>query len=768
MLTVNHRSEPRYHPATNTTAIGRATADTRPRPLDDDGGADPNYAAYSTSRPRGNPAAFTPSRDPRLARQPRNDSGAVPRPPPRQDAVADARRTTERFQDPRVDDSPRPSDTRDLRNTRDAKDTRDPREARDVKDTRDPREACDVKDTRDPRETRDVKDTRDSRDNRDLRDTRNTDPRTSAERLQNRVNLGNDVLSNEQTGVRRPSMPLPRGSAQALEPGQPSSVRSLLPPIGQSFAQLAPNDSRAWSAFIYKNRDILDMDYKLFLQEAVSAYRRGDNSRARICVQEFVLLSNCSKLSDQRMRIFLNKLVDEDEAVLGAFFDKVDVEYATVKEMTEADGVASQSVNEHAGRGVRDVNPGREKLLPTQGIDREVRYTGSSKGLERVPADNVASNRASRDARTSEQPTNRAATRPGDLPIREALGSNRDVRQRSMTQTSREETASQATEGQQSLVIDEVQIRAEDPRVDRLDERYQVRQDARKFFIEGRVFALMWHESAGQGKKAGQGNGKGQTNSAKYQTKVFSQIRRMIVGQEREGFCWCIPVYTYNSQGVAKHGMKEQERKAHTVLHMTKTTAFTSVEEKGMMPKSPISVSPANEDQALDRMSRAHFGMVHTVQWNVPVMNVGRVSQDSMDDFREYWDAEHSRKSDRTTHRTGDNKRARTEVRGTKGDLDCVEDEPERPREAPRQGGENSQRERERERTGRDRQESQRERDQVGRDREGPRREREQPRREREIVRHDKTDPRREREGNRRAGDESRAEKSRDPRQPRS
>jgi hypothetical protein len=59
--------------------------------------------------------------------------------------------------------------------------------------------------------------------------------------------------------------------------------------------------------------------------------------------------------------------------------------------------------------------------------------------------------------------------------------------------------------------------------------------------------------------------------------------------------------------------------------------------EETDMNKKPIAVDKASADQKLDVMSRINFSRVHTVIWNVKVMNVGMVSRESMPSLVSYW-----------------------------------------------------------------------------------------------------------------------------------
>ena len=55
------------------------------------------------------------------------------------------------------------------------------------------------------------------------------------------------------------------------------------------------------------------------------------------------------------------------------------------------------------------------------------------------------------------------------------------------------------------------------------------------------------------------------------------------------------------------------------------------------MNKRPIAVDKSSPDQKLHEMSRLNFSRVHTVIWNVKVMNVGKVTDASMPAFESYW-----------------------------------------------------------------------------------------------------------------------------------
>ena len=168
-----------------------------------------------------------------------------------------------------------------------------------------------------------------------------------------------------------------------------------------------------------------------------------------------------------------------------------------------------------------------------------------------------------------------------------------------------------------------------------LDHRYYRRSDAKRFFVIGRVFAVLWHESAGDIK--GGHFDQADKRKGKYGVEVFSHIRRMAVIKARHGHCWCVPINTYNYQGVAKKGLSPEDREAHSIIYMDDTKPTIHPAEKGMMFKDPIAVSAASSKQKLHYLSRINFGKVYSVEWDVKVMNVGKVHVNSMAAFIENW-----------------------------------------------------------------------------------------------------------------------------------
>lgn len=97
------------------------------------------------------------------------------------------------------------------------------------------------------------------------------------------------------------------------------------------------------------------------------------------------------------------------------------------------------------------------------------------------------------------------------------------------------------------------------------------------------------------------------------------------------------PINTYNSQGVTKHGLSEEDKRAHSIVYMSGTRPSCLPEEERDLTKKPIAVEKASDDQKLDIMSRLNFKKIYTIEHNVKVMNVGKVTRDSLPVFLKYW-----------------------------------------------------------------------------------------------------------------------------------
>jgi hypothetical protein len=388
---------------------------------------------------------------------------------------------------------------------------------------------------------------------------------------------------------------------------------SYLSRLGQAFIKIGCGQYRTCQDFINDYPEIRKEALGSFQLEAVRLEQEGKFSMVDNCVQQLLLLRNCSSKSDEECSDFFNRMKKRDPATLESFrvnFDK------TLKALRAKAALAG----------------------PIQHVRSEPQSLGSTnRGSSQVPAEvrhapePSRHNSAENDLPASFRRLSIRDNRPKLGPVVEHPGSDLQS-----------DTNSQA--GDVSILDPaDLDIRGNGGDREELDQRYYRRPDGKKFFVVGRVFAMLWHEGAGD-KKGGhlsqaepfnvQRNSK---RKGKYNEEVFSHIRRMAVVKARHGYCWCVPINTYNYQGVAKKGLSPEDRQAHSIIYMDDTKPAIHSTENGMMFKSPIAVSAASPEQKLHYMSRINFGKVYSVEWNVKVMNVGRVNRDSMIKFEGYW-----------------------------------------------------------------------------------------------------------------------------------
>jgi Cdc37 Hsp90 binding domain len=311
--------------------------------------------------------------------------------------------------------------------------------------------------------------------------------------------------------------------------------------------------------------------------------------QAKICVQQALLLRKCSRLTKDGRRVFFSELRSNDKKVLGAFWDDVNTTIDAVrKKAVQIETLASSKPPLERSR--RD-NDDDAPLISIRKMRLE------------TPKLEIARTFGVR-ATAEDDPTQFDEARPGPRMRRSAI---------------EEDSAPEAL----SINPD---IRGTEEDRESLDLGYSKRLDAKRFFVVGRVFALLWHEGAGEGKP----DKAFSTPVGRHGQRAFSHTRRMVVVRERWGYCVCIPINTYGGQGVMKHGLSTAERQAHSIIHANDTAPYAEEGERGFLVKKPIAVKMASKEQRFDKMSRINFGKPSSVEWNVKVLHIGRVAPESM------------------------------------------------------------------------------------------------------------------------------------------
>ncbi|KPI37521.1 uncharacterized protein AB675_4048 [Cyphellophora attinorum] len=177
--------------------------------------------------------------------------------------------------------------------------------------------------------------------------------------------------------------------------------------------------------------------------------------------------------------------------------------------------------------------------------------------------------------------------------------------------------------------------KASAPDEESLDPRF-IRRETRKagnFFKIGRIFAVLEHVE--EAKDADY------TTEAKWETRtrfgmVLTHIRHFAVVREGHGFCWAVPINTYNGQGLKKRGLRPVHITAHAIIYSTSRPPRPLPQEPAMS-KTPIAIDLGQNADELKPSSRINFAQVHTIQHNVRAMNIGRVRDSSSAYFDAYW-----------------------------------------------------------------------------------------------------------------------------------
>ena len=420
---------------------------------------------------------------------------------------------------------------------------------------------------------------------------------------------------------------------------------SHLSSLGDQFLVLKYRDYIACQKFISAHAEILHEDPQKFLLEALKAQTEGKASRARLCIQQSLILRKCSDFSEKQRRAFLGGLADKDKKITRGFLEDFDTTLKYIMDTAKAQADKAYT-EQHTGIS-REGNPANwnEKGRNTT--------TATFFPMARHTTDSYRPNNDGDDLPTAVEGLNiigeseqgqvdyqgspRYAMKPPPVVHRRESGSTRRSTLSSVDEDAHPDF------GPQTLVPSIVpDIRGTQEDEELLDGEYYKRPDAKTFFAVGRVFALLWHESAGDGKPR---PGVHLSNAKFVRTgplgqKVFSHIRRMVVVKNRHGYCICRPINTYNGQGVSKPGLSKEEREAHSIVYSAASSPMCTAAERRFITKKAIAVDIARPDRKLDQMSRLNFAKVHTVEWNVKVMNVGKVSQESMVYLNTYSQAE--------------------------------------------------------------------------------------------------------------------------------
>lgn len=140
-----------------------------------------------------------------------------------------------------------------------------------------------------------------------------------------------------------------------------------------------------------------------------------------------------------------------------------------------------------------------------------------------------------------------------------------------------------------------------------------------RFFNFGRVFKTLWTEPAGANTTDTETKF---LSTVSYGQQSFTKFRRFVVARQRLHSCLCLPIYTYGGRGASKSSTRSQD---NAVVFTAGEIEAKSFPEE-MLIKDSFSIILEHPTEKMDPMSRLDFGRVYTVEYNVKVMKIGRVS----------------------------------------------------------------------------------------------------------------------------------------------
>ena len=113
---------------------------------------------------------------------------------------------------------------------------------------------------------------------------------------------------------------------------------------------------------------------------------------------------------------------------------------------------------------------------------------------------------------------------------------------------------------------------------------------------------------------------------------TFFETRRFVVVRSKPGHCLCLSVHTYGRQATTKPGAWADEHAA--IIQQGGNQVLHPGEPE--LKKEPIQVK-LESSSVIDAYSRIDFSRVYTVEYNIPVKNIGRVLPAYIETFEMYF-----------------------------------------------------------------------------------------------------------------------------------
>ncbi|OAK95405.1 hypothetical protein IQ06DRAFT_59089 [Phaeosphaeriaceae sp. SRC1lsM3a] len=160
----------------------------------------------------------------------------------------------------------------------------------------------------------------------------------------------------------------------------------------------------------------------------------------------------------------------------------------------------------------------------------------------------------------------------------------------------------------------------------------------RQFFHEGKVFAVIMNETAGATASRptiyASDHHNSNINAVRYSDNlVFTAVRRFVVVRPRKEFCYACPIFTYGNRATTKPGLQPS---AHGIVYTWGSSPQTLPGETNDLKSSVPVVMKAGE-MPLAATSRVYYGILHPIQYNVKVKDIGYVPGDNVPALMSNW-----------------------------------------------------------------------------------------------------------------------------------
>ncbi|CAN9173373.1 unnamed protein product [Alternaria sp. RS040] len=173
---------------------------------------------------------------------------------------------------------------------------------------------------------------------------------------------------------------------------------------------------------------------------------------------------------------------------------------------------------------------------------------------------------------------------------------------------------------------------------DLLDNSYRMRTgaEARDFFVPGRVFAMLYKETA-EGTSHARYEDDDAHTIVRFNEVVRTNIRRFVVLADEHGFVRACSIGTYSGRGHLKKGCYPAE---HAIVYLSGTdpaSCYLPGEWQAGMTKEPIEIIPADSGVRLRYDSRIRFGKTYPIEKNVKIKDIGQVHPGHVGKLLRYW-----------------------------------------------------------------------------------------------------------------------------------